>query len=317
MNRFWNPSWIARVVPVAVVCGLLAPGAGIAQVPRLEVRWAEERLSVEAQAVPRAQLLEEVVRVSGRDIRAAAPLDEIMSVSFSDLLLEEAVTLLGGEESGQRLAEAEPALSEGLEPDSAPDPTESAPAEESPDTESAAPPGPDAQERLTRLQDWLAQGGTPEKLSEGLQSAAQDPEVLVRELALRQLRERDSEAWCRTLDAQLGSEDVDLRRSALQLLAETPDSGALARLHRATEDENVDVRAAAFEGLAQLAASGGLDIIRERLRHADPEVRLMAFETLASQGGDYAMEAARIGLTDLDEEVRSKAEGLLDALRQP
>jgi hypothetical protein len=29
------------------------------------------------------------------------------------------------------------------------------------------------------------------------------------------------------------------------------------------------------------------------------------------------MEAARVGLTNTDEEVRSKAEGLLDALRQP
>jgi HEAT repeat protein len=168
-----------------------------------------------------------------------------------------------------------------------------------------------------RLQDWLAQGGDAEALRAVLQAAAQDPEVLVRELAFRELRRHDPEVWGRTLDAQLGSEDVDLRRSAVQLLAEAPDAGTLSRLRQATEAENVDVRAAAFEGLAQLSAAGGLDIIRERLVHPDPEVRLMALETLASQGGDYAMEAARVGLTDPDEEVRSKAEGLLDALRQP
>jgi len=294
------------VVALLVIgCGLLTPGAGVAQEARLEVRWAEERLSVEAQAVPRAQLLEEVGRVTGLEVRAAGPLDEVVSVRFSDLPLEEALPLLAGEGAMERLVAA----------DSPPE--EPAPGEENPGTEAAAPPGPDAHTRLTSLQARLAQGGAPEALNEGLQSAAQDPEPLVRDLALRQLRERDPEAWRRTLDAQLSSEDSDLRQSAIQLLAEVPEPGTVARLRQATEDENVNVRAAAFDGLAQLAATGGLDIIRERLGHPDPEVRLMAFETLASQGGDWAMEAARVGFTDSDEEVRSKAEGLLDALRLP
>jgi hypothetical protein len=307
-----------RAVPVAVVCGLLAPGAGSAQEPFLEVRWAEERLSVEAQAVPRAELLEEVAQVTGLALQGAALLDEIVTVSFTGLPLAEALPLLGGEEAGQPPAEVEPTIPGGSGPDSPPGPPEPVPAEEGPDPGThAAPPAPDAHERLVRLQAWLAQGGDAETLSEGLQSAAQDPEVLVRELALRQLREHDPEAWGRTLDAQVGSDNVDRRRSAIELLAEAPDPGALARLRQATEDENVDVRAAAFEGLAQLAATGGLDILRERLGHPDPEVRLMALETLASQGNEDAMEAARVGLTDPDEEVRSKAEGLLDALRQP
>jgi hypothetical protein len=311
-----------RTVAVAVVCGLLAAGLGSGQETRLEVRWEEGRLSVEAQAVPRAQLLEEVARATGLALQGTAPLEEPVIVSIVDLPLAEALPLLGGEVAGPRLAEsaAVPPEDDG-EPPYAPEPAENAPAEESPGPEDAAvpsgPDGPDANERLTRLQDWLAQGGDAKTLSVGLQAAANDPEVLVRDLALRQLRERDPEAWDRTLDAQLGSENVDLRRSALQLLVETPGPGTVSRLRQATEDENVDVRAAAFEGLAQLAANGGLDIIRERLRHADPEVRLMAFETLASQGGELAMEAARVGLTDPDEEVRSKAEGLLDALSQP
>jgi len=317
---------VALAALLVIACGLMAPGVGFAQEPRPEVRWVEERLSVEAQAIPRAQLLEEVTRVTGLALQGAAPLDEPVSVSFADLPLAEALALLGGEEAGPRLAvaEAPPALPDGRGPEPLSPPTESAPAEEAEEAEeglipeaAALPPGPDAQERLTRLQELLAKGGAPETLSEGLHSAAHDSEPLVRELALRQLRQRDPEAWSRALDAQLTSEDVDFRRSSIELLAETPGPETVSRLRQATEDESVDVRAAAFAGLAQLAATGGLDIIRERLGHPDAAVRLMAFETLASQGGEYAMEAARVGLTDDDEEVRSKAEGLLDALRQP
>jgi HEAT repeat protein len=173
---------------------------------------------------------------------------------------------------------------------------------------------PDPNERLRMTGDWLTQGAEPGQIEAVLQAAVSDPEALVRELALRQLRERNPELWQKAFLEELKSADVDRRRTATQLLAESPEEDSLELLREATEDENIDVRYTAFQNLAQLAEKGGLEILRERLAHPDPEVRLLALESLAAKGGEFALEAARFGLNDSDEAVHARAEGIISQL---
>lgn len=316
-----SPIFLAALFPLAFL--LLGTPVVRAQDETVLVRWENTLLSVYARDVPRSRVLEEVSRTTGLEFKGLDTLRDRVSVSITDSPLQQAVSILLGDlnflfvpgsASPQQaprgvvliLAQDRPLV-----------PPQGSPSETRIGFDEALAllrKSPDPNERLRMTEDWLTQGAEPSKIEEILQTAVSDPEALVRELALRQLRDRNAELWRKTFLEHLKSADVDRRRTATQLLAESPEEDSLELLREATEDENIDVRFSAFQNLAHLAEQGGLEILRERLAHPDPEVRLLALETLASKGGELALEAARFGLNDSDEAVQARAEGIISEL---
>lgn len=287
------------------------------------VRWENELLSVSAKDVPHSRVLEQVSRTTGLEFRGLEGHEGMVSLNIAGLPLNQALPILLGDLnfvflsspiSPRHATRAVVLIIDNATPAST---VPRSPAETPPGFEEALRvlrTSVDPNERLTKTEAWLAQEADPSKMEEVLQTAARDPEPLVRELALQQLRERNAQLWRETLLEQAMGENVDLRRTATQLLTELPEGSSLDLLRRATEDENIDVRDAAFQNLAHLAERGGLDVIRERLVHPNPEIRLMAIETMASKGVELATEAASFARNDSDELVRAKAEGILAAL---
>lgn len=111
-------------------------------------------------------------------------------------------------------------------------------------------------------------------MKDKLYSATQDDEPLIRELAYRELFQRNDTTALDLLRRDARSENVDVRRTALDLLSQLAGENAVDVLTEAASDSNIDIRQMAMENLAKNAQ--GIVIIKEKLRDPNPEVRILA-----------------------------------------
>ena len=173
--------------------------------------------------------------------------------------------------------------------------------------------GSEAPDRLSQLEQAISANAPDlQDLQDKLYAATQDDEPLIRELAYRELFQRNDATVVDLLRRDARSENSDVRRIALDLLSQFTGENAVDVLTEAASDSNTDIRQMAMENLAKNAQ--GVAIIKEKLRDPNPEVRMTALESLASLGNGSAAEAAVAALHDSDEQVRSRAEAIRQEL---
>lgn len=299
----------------------LVAASALAQAP-LTVAWKDKQLSVNAEQVPLAQILQEVAHQTGLEIQGLEGLHNEVSLRFSALPLGPGLQQLLVPvnyflvEKTVPTGNAQPVLLviTGLRRTHSADAAGSQAEGKREDREG----GDDWQRldlnlRLARVQE--ANSADPPQAAGILFAATQDPDPSIRQLAYERLYERgETEKVADLLRQEAKSADSDKRRTAIESLGNLFAGEGADILRDATADENTDVRHAAFEQLSRGDSAETVQVLRERLTYPDADIRLMAIEAMAAKGEASAREAALAALDDSDETVRSKATSLLQDL---
>ena len=279
------------------------------------VLWRDGQLTIHADHAPLSLVLLEVVRQAEMEIHGLEGIAGEVSVQFAALSLRAGLQRLltgvnyllvermnaAGEVALLRLVFAGQGRGENQH------------REEASEHETAAGRQRSLNQRLLEVQE--AMDAEPERATQVLHSAVQDPDPTIRQQAYSQLYERGEKATVASLLRQDAvSADSERRRTAIDSLGSLFAIEAVDLLRIATTDEHPDVRHAAFEHLAHIDDPDSSAALVERLTHPDPAIRALALEALASQDTATAREAAQTLLEDGDEELRGKAANLLHAL---
>jgi hypothetical protein len=284
-----------------------------AQAP-FTVAWQEGRLSVTAEGVPLAQVLQEVARRTGVEIQGLEGVQEKVSVRFVHLPLRDGLQTL--------LTRVNYFLSEKAAPRGGTQPAlvllsgwqATPPAERLGSEEGAKPAGEpvaeeNLEERLAALQACADQGN-----EEALRQAAADPHQTLRAAAFALLARQNPVAATTLATAAVRGPDLAQRFTGLQALGQMDNSLAVQTLGEALADDDVGVREYAIRSLMGQTAPDAILILSQALQDPDPAIRILALEALAAQGAE-GQEALKVALHTGDPLVRSRAAALLEQLR--
>lgn len=294
----WKQSCGLNTVTIAAflsVSLLIAPTA-LAQ-KLLKVEWNEGRLSVMAEKTALSDILREVARQTGLEVRGLEGLQEEVSVRFADLPLDEALRKLLSRVNSLILGESSP--------QGKPRPVLGVIFERR--TEPVArreEPG----DRLAAFTGILDKGGT--EAEQALFSAALDPEPSVRELAVETLAARRSQEDFQTILKAATAADAVTRLMALQVLSQH-ETLALPALAEALSDEDREVKGYAMQMLAQKRSPEALEALRQVLHDPNPAFRQYALKFLGQLGDPTSLSYIGLALQDEDEAVRGLAADLL------
>ena len=294
----WKQSWGLNRVTIATVLfvALLIASPALAQ-KSLEVEWKAGRLSVRAENTALSEILREVARQTGLEVRGHEGLQEEVSVRFADLPLDDALrklldrvnSLIVGEPSPQ--GRPRPVLGVVFERRTEP----VALREEQGD-------------RLSALTGILAKGGT--EAEQALFSAALDPDPSIRGLASETLAARNSQEDFQTILKAATAEDALTRLMALQVLSQH-ETVALPALAKALSDQDMEVKGYAMQMLAQKRSPEALAALGQVLHDPDPAFRQYALKFLGQLGDPTSLSYIGLALHDKDEAVRGLAADLL------
>lgn len=306
----WNQSCGLNRVTIAIflfVSLLIAPTAFAQEL--LKVEWKEGRLSVMAEKTALSQILREVARQTGLEVRGLEGLQEEVSVRFADLPLYEALrklldrvnSVIIGEPSRQRkprpvrvvVFERRVALP---------------PAEEEKLKEESTALWEEQGDRLVALTEILDKGET--EAEQALFSAALDPDLSIRELASEALASRNSQEDFQTILKAAKAEDASTRLMALQVLSQH-ETFAVPALAKALLDQDMEVKGYAMQMLAQKGSPEALEALGQVLHDPNPTFRQYALKFLSQHGDPTSLSYIGLALHDEDEAVRGLAAGLL------
>jgi hypothetical protein len=352
MNMKWNVSWLRCIsVPLTLGAALtqttVALAAAISSQPTLAhagvpmhppgmaatafpqgplaVTYQQGRLSVRAERVPLAQILQEVSRQTGLTIQGLASMQQEVSAQFDDLPLPDGLRRLLVRVNYLLLIEhsapGEPPRLQALvfgrdttppvEYLREPARTSSRKGTASEELEQALADTDPFRRRwaVERLGEWGDAQAFPR-----LHAALDDADPGVRQGALASLSPYGERALG-PLQALLQHErDPTVRLVALQVLGQVgrEDEATGALLHEMLADHDPRIRAAVVEALGSVEGPRATDVLQAVARDGDPHVRLAALRALALYARDTSARAAvEQHLDDTDEAVRDGAAALL------
>jgi hypothetical protein len=303
------------------------PGIMATALPQesMAVTYQEGRLSVRAERVPLAQILQEVSRQTGLTIQGLSSVQQEVSVQFGDLPLPDGLRRLLIRVNYLLLIE------------------HSAPGE--PPRLQALVFGRDTIPPVGYLREPARTSSRKDTASEELEQALADTDPIRRRWAVERLGEwGDAQAFPR-LHAALDDADPGVRQGALaslspygeralgplqallqherdptvrlvalQVLGQVgrEDEATGALLHEMLADHDSRIRAAVVEALGSVEGPRATDALQTAVRDGDPTVRLAALRALALYARDTSARAAvEQHLDDTDEAVRDGAAALL------
>lgn len=306
MGRWKQSCGVNRVTIATVlfVSLLIAPTAFAQKL--LKVEWKEGRLSVMAEKTALSEILREVARQTGLEVRGLEGLQEEVSVRFVDLPFDEALrklldrvnSLIIGESSPQ--GKPRPVLGVVFERRTALSPEKL--------KEEPVALWEEQGARLAALTEILDKGGT--QAEQALFSAALDPDPSIRELASETLAARNSEEDFQTILKAATAEDALTRLMALQVLSQH-ETFALPALAEALLDQDREVKGYAMQMLAQKRSPKALEALGQVLHDPNPAFRQYALKFLRQLGDPTSLSYIGLALHDEDEAVRGLAADLL------
>ncbi len=277
------------------------------------VEWKGQRLSVFADGTPLIQVLAEVARRTGLEVRAVDGLRQTVYSHFAGSPLREGLIRL--------LANVNYALVE-----VAPSPrggghlvvvviggSASLPAQPPPpakdQTLTTPPPAPDTPEDVAaRLHDAAKHGNLAP-----LRRAATSGDRIAQAVALQLLAQHSPLDADSLAAAAARSSDLNRRLNALQVLADIDSSVAVNALGAALDDPNAVVRQSAVMGLLGQTGPHAVGFLTQATCDRDASIRILALDFLAQRGPEGAAGLA-FALKSADPQVSARARELLDQM---
>ncbi len=307
--------------------------AGFAQAP-IKVTWEADRLTVIAEGAPLSQILKEVARQTGMELRGLR-VQKPVSVHLVNVPLSEGLENLlcdvnyaimerpshpGGPRRaclvvfGQRVTPEPHGIAtrkanktntnEPIEPEN-----ESAFQEEViPDDVAAIEGEAQAGEDNQPKKIAAVLNAAARQDQQALRKAVLDPDAMVQGMALEALAREDRQGAIDTLLSAAKSDQPDQRLEALQRLGESrlADPATLLPLFReAVDDPDPAIKSYAIQALAALGGAEAMGYLRQALRDQDPSIRLMIIEQVSPK--DDGLGLLQDALSDPDESVRTFA----------
>ncbi len=297
----------------AIYLLLTAAASGQGQ---LQVVWKAGRLTLTAENAPLSQILEELQRQTGLELRGANQLRGRISIHLSNVTLSDGLrALLQGcnyaiidhlavAKGGPRpylylfgyVANRHNDVSNGV-------------------AKSTGKSG--AVKKQTELGEGRGQfvlvDGRAELFDEqALRKGVRDDDPDVQGRAVEALAQKNEGAALEELLAQSHSDQVASRLQALQILDQTrwvDEATVLSALEKALGDEDPSVRGFAIESLATRGGSVAMDYLSKALNDPDPSVRAMVVESVAQR--DEGLPLLQQAASDSDESVSTSAAALL------
>lgn len=161
---------------------------------------------------------------------------------------------------------------------------------------------------------WLLSGNRPaavEARAGDQRSAARNGRASVDDV-LERMATDDVRAGRELAAIVLGADDPVAREDAVHALAYAPSGEAASVLERALEDRAMMVRTAAAMALGETHSESAIPALTVALADPEPIVREEALYSLAMIGGSRARALLRSALGDPDGAVRAAAADLLD-----
>ncbi len=256
-----------------------SPASTNASTTPLRVKYAADRMAVEAYGVTVDQVLNAVGRESGLLVIAPHVLDRKVNLTFEGLTLPEALGRILRYESyavryPQEFSSASSMNAHGVA------------------TLWVFPTG---EEGLRASTESSQQSGR----------AMRDDSEMLSDAA------GDDPGMTRAVDFALADEDVDTRLEAISDLAQIGGDQAAAALAETLNDPQSSVRLEAVNALGDMGGVTAIQALERALLNPDAEVRGSAIVALADIGGEQSASALAAALYDGDPELREEA---VDAL---
>ncbi len=292
----------------------------------LTITYQEGRLSVRAERVPLAQLLQEVSRQTGLTIQGLSSVQQEVSVQFGNLPLLKGLRRLLARVNYLLLIEHSapgepPRLQARVFGRDTASPVEDVPEP----ARTSSREGTVSEELQQALADidpsrrrWamerLGEGGE-EQAFPHLLAALDDADPGVRQGALASLSPYGARALGPLQPFLQREQDSTVRLVALQVLGQVgrEDKATGVLLHEMLADHDPRIRAAVVEALGAVEGPRATDALQSVVRDGDPNVRLAALRALALYARDASARAVvEQHLDDTDEAVREGAAALLE-----
>lgn len=311
--------WTTSIPPGLLIILILFPSSAKAT---LEAVWEHRLLSLTANEVSRAQILQEISRCTGLEIHGIEANnlnEEVSSISFARLPLRDGLKELLADVDYVLLEERSPAgdirstlllaFGHGV-----------AAASHQADNDPAPRPDyhPDigSPEDRIRTLSALADEGNEEALRKGIS----DTDPSVQATALDLLGELDRKGVIPALIQAAKSQQPETRLRALELLTnnnQVPEQTMLSMLGKAIDDDAIAVKQYVIRALAERSATGGIEYLRQALHDPDRPTRIMVIDNIVravplTQRIAMLEEAA----LDQDQMVRDMASNWLEQLTQ-
>lgn len=281
----------------------------LGQSAALRVEWRDARLSVVAENAPLAQILAEVGKQTGLEIKNLQGVSSTISAHFSNLTLAAGVqSLLAGVDyavfgdlaTPQSASASRVVILNNLEASDAAGvaPSHTAGAR----VKAAGLPAGNGALMPTDKEAWI-------RLIMG-------PDLAKQTEAFENLMNIDPQKAIETLEQAARNGQGQARLQALQLLdqdSEADDDTVLASLRAALQDEDVAMRDYAVQAIARRGGPETMDLLTQAYRDADPQVRLMVIQNAAQQKA-AGLDLLREAVSDPDPNVSGAASALLQAL---
>jgi hypothetical protein len=293
MSRsLWLVGCVARATGLAVVTVMWAAGPGEAldaaralgrATPAVSVDDQRARVSVGVQDQPQAEVVAELIRQTGIPIHIYAEDQGLLTASFRDVPLDQALRRLFGPDA-QYAFRYELALPSAV-PVEAWVWTAASRSSSGPALSSAAPAvDGDAFARRLEIRRVADEQGSVSVQT--LIAALRDGDASVRRDAAAGLVRRRDDSVVEELGALLMREpEPELRATAAEILATIASPPALIVLRQALDDPEYLVRARAVAALVNFAGRPGLASLRHAARDRSDEAQ-QALATLADDGSD-------------------------------
>ena len=322
----------ARRALRAVLLALLSLCASPARAESaVEVDWNKGRLSVAAENAELSQILREVARQTGMEIRGSQEIGQRVSMHFSEASLEKGLkalldgvdyAVLGDISSPEKARAAHLVVFGLLSSDSNRNSVSNATTGVSVSCAAtlhrprlAGPRGAVAQETPGFQEEHpnheeLAAVGDVDTLSKAVQKS--DPTVQAE--AFERLSKLNPQAAMDALSSALNSDQSVERLQALQLLdqSDLADKDAVvSAMGQALSAGDPSIKDYAIQALARRGGSQEIDLLRQALSDADPAVRLMVVESVGQEPDSLPL--LQQALKDGDSSVSAAAGELLKA----
>ncbi len=281
----------------------------------LEVHWENNRLSVNAEKTPLAQILKEVSRQTDLEIRGLEELQEETSVHFVDLALNDALKLLLAHvnhlvimKESSTPKDSQPALVLLFKQQTAPPLSQT-----SSEDGLTAQSGQEAEEqekRLTALYTAAANGDAG-----ALEKAFSDPQQDAQAAAFALLAQLDRQKAIDFLAQETKSEQPETRYQALRLLtqaSQAEDAVVGPILNEALAGDDQTMKQYAIQALAERMGESAGGYLRQALSDPDPTIRMAVIENVAQT--PQSLPLLQEALADPDAAVRSMAVFWLEQL---
>jgi HEAT repeat protein len=285
--------------------------------PTFRVQWHQNRLSISANGAPLGDIIAEVARQTGTEVRGAQVLKRCSHLQLSDLALRDALrTMLAKVNyaivNKSAASDARPTLLLIIHDDPSSHASSDDLAHQA-SKASASPKVPMTPDEMTfKETDNLRHAAEAGDLH-SLRSAAVKGDSVAQSVALQLLAEKDPPQASRFAIVAAHSSDIDRRLNALQVLREIDTPASAATLGAALKDPALAVRQAALDGLVGQTEPDTVMLLVEATRDRDPSIRIQALEFL-SQRGSAGEEGLNRALSSPDLDVRSRARELLDQM---